>query len=1511
MARQIEDIIVKLGLQGFEGLDKIRSSFRDLSKVTNMSERDINAARNSLFEFAKTAGNTEAVNRGLISAITGLRTQADMCGESYRSLTRDLQRLNEVQRGATDTLMAQRNALVATFSETTRNIRALQEHRAALVRIQEQTRENSRAYDTLGSDIAQIGERIQEVTRVATGLNVALSRAFPATAAGVRATLTDLNAGIELQRQVIEEIDLRSGRERRLAATIEERARAEQVLNRALTAQRQLTFGETVRSGREAVRTAAAAFNEPTLTTGYYSVENIGRRMGGLPDTTAGLNQELIELSERLNNTIRGSQAYVNVAIRMAEVQRQLRTDVMGTAEAFRQLSIAEAGAERRAGKIAGIQDYYSTQGPLAPGVGGYRDPATGAMIARGAYTPGRIRVEESAYPRPIGPQPFPEAATAAQRQIEAAQKDINSIYERAYVQRAELQSKYEQIHVDKLLEGLDLEGQVRQRAFKQELADFDKQLAARESRRRRRLTGMQLAQGVGAALSGGIFGGPEGLIGGLGGLAVGGVGGAFAGAAFGAQLAGLRQAGAAAATYAAEVRRLQLALQGIVSSFDDYKAALAAVDSASRTFNVPVLEATQQFTKLSAAVLGSGGTIKDAENTFKGLTASVLATGGSVEDINGALVAAAQVFSKGKVTAEELRGQIGERLAGAFALFAESSGRSSKGLDAALKSGEVTIADFVKFTEFSLAKYGRTAQIIAASPEQAGARLDNALKRLQKSIGDSLGPAGAAFQDFATRTINALDKVITKLVDLKLIQPGAGYYESLVLGGKMSIDDLEKRLLEAGSRLRQAQEKNKGIGGFITDVVTPFQSNVADIFKVQKEVNTLEEALIKVRLIEKETNKDRKQRAADAAAELDKARKEAAEKAARERQAAAAEQQRLANTLLDQQLRAADRVFQHQIELDRQRYELQKRLDDMQAQNRILRETGSARDIVSNFEDLQRSLREIEERRLTAAQNVRLAQQAQQSAAVRATFEGQGAARLTGATGFIAKTGRTGDSTGPHLDARWADGRRITAQDADRYLTINGRSPSSFGVTSPYGPRQLFGRSFHAGIDFGTPSGSKIGLKSGASLLRDLGFTGAGGYAVEIDTPEGKMRLLHLQAGSAKLPTGAAAQQNRAIKAGGGAVLEGLDVTQAQAQQKLIEDNAAKERAALFEQFTLKATASLREQNATMRDNNELQTLRNRLTLEGVSPERIDLEERLLGVRQEQSKAQSAYTQLIKENPTREAELTAALTTQNEQFAERARLLRESADAAEAFSRSMRTRQDNRIGLGLREGVEQYIQSIGTMREATAQLAQTGIKGVEDAIFNLVTTGTTNFREFAASILRDTSRMIIQQLILRSVMQIIGAIGGGGGGATTNQLANFNAASAQYMPNALGNAFAANGIVPFAMGGTFQRGITAYAMGGIVDKPTLFKFADGGAGRLGLMGEAGPEAIMPLRRLPSGRLGVESAGGGTTNVVVNVDASGSQVQGDAGRGEQLGRAVSAAVQAELIKQKRPGGLLS
>ena len=73
---------------------------------------------------------------------------------------------------------------------------------------------------------------------------------------------------------------------------------------------------------------------------------------------------------------------------------------------------------------------------------------------------------------------------------------------------------------------------------------------------------------------------------------------------------------------------------------------------------------------------------------------------------------------------------------------------------------------------------------------------------------------------------------------------------------------------------------------------------------------------------------------------------------------------------------------------------------------------------------------------------------------------------------------------------------------------------------------------------------------------------------------------------------------------------------------------------------------------------------------------------------------------------------------------------------------------------------------------------------------------------------------------------------------------------------------------MPFAAGGAFSQGrVMPFARGGVVSSPTSFPMRGG----RGLMGEAGPEAIMPLQRGPDGRLGVASAGGRGVSVVMNI----------------------------------------
>jgi hypothetical protein len=93
----------------------------------------------------------------------------------------------------------------------------------------------------------------------------------------------------------------------------------------------------------------------------------------------------------------------------------------------------------------------------------------------------------------------------------------------------------------------------------------------------------------------------------------------------------------------------------------------------------------------------------------------------------------------------------------------------------------------------------------------------------------------------------------------------------------------------------------------------------------------------------------------------------------------------------------------------------------------------------------------------------------------------------------------------------------------------------------------------------------------------------------------------------------------------------------------------------------------------------------------------------------------------------------------------------------------------------------------------------------------------------------------------------------------------------------------------------------------------TLFGgfLANGGpakAGKSYIVGERGPEMFTPGS---SGMITPNHALGGSTNVVVNVDASGSSVEGDEQQSRELGRLISVAVQSELVQQKRPGGLLA
>jgi lambda family phage tail tape measure protein len=145
-----------------------------------------------------------------------------------------------------------------------------------------------------------------------------------------------------------------------------------------------------------------------------------------------------------------------------------------------------------------------------------------------------------------------------------------------------------------------------------------------------------------------------------------------------------------------------------------------------------------------------------------------------------------------------------------------------------------------------------------------------------------------------------------------------------------------------------------------------------------------------------------------------------------------------------------------------------------------------------------------------------------------------------------------------------------------------------------------------------------------------------------------------------------------------------------------------------------------------------------------------------------------------------------------------------------------------------------------------------TSFKGIIDGSMT-ARQALSNFFQSLADMFLDMAAQIIAKMItmaiLNAVLGVLPGAGGGLGTAVSPEVGAIGQGSSIFA--AANGATFANGIATFARGGAFTNSI--------VGSPTMFKFAQGGAMRTGLMGEAGPEAIMPLTRGPGGQLGVSN----------------------------------------------------
>lgn len=1552
------------------GLDEFQSQLGELRSTAEPLDRVLGQAVKSIKEWAEASRLSERNTAAAASAINALTSAMTAGGSEWKKGTQAANDLNRTLRETVNAANAAKAALAAPARTTGIAGQQIADMRKGLQDLTIGSTQYLSLLQQITEREALVGRRTGRAGVVAANQafeGALLTRgygapdrlqAMPDTTAALRQRLSELSQefpnvirGSERYIQIATEMrTIESQLARDLTGTtqaLRQRSAATQAKIDAVRAYNEQAIRERVINGEmsvaerrrtafgdvpQAMRTESGAFIAPPYRSSGYTgmgsmyAQPIGPEIS--PQSAAALNQQYQKLADALPLVARGGERYLQISREMRQIERDLARDMSRSTDETNALAaarkrLADATSLSRSSRGSGfaawsssVNDRLDTQNAIDQ----YRQQQglpVGFRSGAAQFTQGQNTAQ-------LGP--------AAPTELLGSIDGIRIADSTAKIQT--LGRTYDQV-AQQIRDTAQAAGgstralQAERQAWEQLQASVapatrEYKQAGREMQRLDRQLGTstrgeRFLESAGAISAGAFFGGPEGLAGGLLGMAVGGPGAALGGASIGAQLGIVRKSIGDAATYSAEIGKLRIALKGVVGDTEEYNKALGVVSSVSRSLNIPVQEATQGFTRLAAAVVGAGGNVGDAEVVFKGVTSAIKATGGSSQDAQSAVLALSQVFSKGKVSAEELQGQLGERLPGAVTLFAQATGRTLPQLSKDLEQGTVGLNDLMRFTELLSSKYAANALTIARSTEDSGARQALALSNLREEFGKTFMPLGAALQDgasswaeYTASVLSNINKIIQRYEILKGVLNIGG---TALLGATPVIGPLIAGMSVGGQRNQSPQGRLANTGS--TTMYSDAQGNVYDT------------ATGKLLLSGGRANTNFADPKSDKSDE--KARK-ATEREERKRQEEASRQQRLELQLnndrvrLDEQraenaIRLEDRIFQHRQELMRREREQQLQLDQLRQQTLIAGLSPEGRAAVGPIQELVQRLQGVDQGRQALKDQLAAAQQELKSAKLRAenaqrfgamyqTEERFAPAVSSGiaVSGIIAKTGNTGDSTGPHLDARWADKRPITAADVDRYLRVNGRPPSSFGITSPYGPRSLFGRSFHSGVDFGTPSGSGISLVNGAKLLRNLGNTGAGGYAIEIMTDQGPMRLLHLQAGTAasgsSAPTTTTLANGREIRTPGAASAalraagSAGEVETAQALvdslQKQIEQLTKFDPKIIDQSVQLsiaQITQSLNDQQQALQDNYQEWQIRNRLQLENVKPELIEFEVRKTKALNDQERAIKGITVNLEAN---RAVLEKAFEAQGKNPAEEysnlvnsvttaikdrtANVIAIQRDMAQAATDPLIAWQSkmNDLGRSLEVFNDKQKLAISLSDQFTSNLAG-GFSSAASSIIN----GNSSIQQSFADLFNNIAKMFIDTIARVLADQ-----------ATSFLLNLFKPAVSSIAP---GPVAVANGIVPRA--GFMGPG---FATGGVSSGPT-----SGYPVTL-----HGTEAIVPL---PNGRaIPVEMKGSGGTNVVVNVNMTTGEtnVSSSEGDGRLLGTAISDAVQAELIRQQRPGGIL-
>ncbi len=759
MAGQVGKLILETGIKGFEEVQELGKGLKQIAKLADRTDKEFLKAAKSVKDFANSNRNSVNAIRGQIVALDKLKQSATIGGKAYKALSKDIINLNTQLLTLSNTeRVAQQAAASAALVERDASGRRMDDKRVNRGQLLSTAQllgqvggVNVVKGNVFERRIASFAESMKglEVTqnsyKTLLDLLITTTRNFN----NAQVAATNLVSNKNAMGLVRGEIDKRTAALRSPYSITRESPSPMAMQGPWDVGQYKREFQNKgywekfYKTALNAIGITSPdlqrALDDSIIPPAVPAAKRISQAAGmpfdkdpykNILPTTASYRSEIAKLDDQLENLTHGSEEYQTVEKQKLKLEKELAAATKETIK-----------AERK-----GFRTDRRTRGRGQV----YRDPSTGAMIGGGqsfALPPG---IESGAMQTVQSLKDF----VAEQEKLNVTGKsNINTL--------TKTRSKFEEIR-----NTLDPTSKQFRQVTKA-IAATDKALLRLSNNK---FSGQNLRRTGQSILGAGFVGGPAGFLGagvgaGIEALRPGGdmAGGAITGGLVASQvLTPVSQAIGGSTTYASDIEKANIALRGITKTQENYEIALAAAEKATNDYNVPQEVAIRGMTRLSAAVLGAGGNIHNATEAFLNTTVAIKGTAGSADDVKSAITAMVQIFSKGKVSAEELSGQLGERFPAAVTKFAKANDISTQELQKNLKNGTVGLDMLSKFITSLGDEYEPLARKIAASNEEAGARSQIAMNKMRIAVGGSLKDVGAQFQIIGAELLTSLVPALT-----------------------------------------------------------------------------------------------------------------------------------------------------------------------------------------------------------------------------------------------------------------------------------------------------------------------------------------------------------------------------------------------------------------------------------------------------------------------------------------------------------------------------------------------------------------------------------------------------------------------------------------------------------------------------------------------------------------------------------------------------------------------------